>query len=89
MTIWDALSVVALASASLPSLYFGAKTWTSHPSFARLSAVLAGALLVHGAYHMSVVLSLGGTIIHSVEAASALLIFAFAIFYWKGRERLR
>jgi len=88
MTLWDALSVVALAAASLPSVYFAAKTWTRHPEFARLSALLAGALLVHAGYHLTVALSADGTIVLAAEAASALLILVFAIFYWKGRERL-
>lgn len=88
MTFWDALSVVALASASLPSVYFAAKTWVPHPEFARLSALLAGALLVHAGYHLSIVLSAGGTLVLAAEAASAVLILLFAFVYWKGRERL-
>jgi hypothetical protein len=88
VTFWDALSVVTLAAASLPSIYFAAKTWNRHRGFAHLSAMLVGALLVHAAYHLSVVLSLGGTVVLAMEAASAALILAFAILYWKGRERL-
>jgi hypothetical protein len=88
MTFWDALSVIALAGASIPSLFFAAKTWRSNPEFARLSALLAGALLVHASYHLSVVLAAGGTVVHAVEASSALMILAFAALYWKGRERL-
>lgn len=88
MTVWDALSVVALAAASLPSLYFAVKTWDRHRDFARLSALLAGALLLHAGYHLSVVLAARGTLVLAMEAVSAVLILGFALFYWKGRERL-
>ena len=88
MTFWDALSVVALAAAAVPSVYFAAKTWNRYRDFATLSALLAGAFLVHASYHLSVVFSLSGAVVLAVEAASAALILVFAVLYWKGRERL-
>lgn len=86
MTFWDAISVVALASASMPSMYFASKIWTRHPEAAKLSAFLAAAFLVHGSYHLLVVLAAPTTAILVVEAFAAVLILVFALMYWRERE---
>lgn len=86
MSFWDALSVIALASASMPSVFFASKMWVRQPEAARLSAFLAAAFLVHGSYHLFVVLSAPTTAILVIESAAAVLILAFAIRYWRERE---
>ncbi len=85
MMLWDALSVVALASASIPSVFFAAKMWTRQPEAARLSAFLAAAFLVHGGYHLLVVFAAPTTAILAIESASAALILVFALMYWRER----
>ena len=85
MTFWDGLSVVALAAASIPSIYFAAKIRGRHPVAARLSAFLAGALLVHASYHLLVVLEFPQTLVLAVEATSAVLILVYALLYWRER----
>jgi len=86
MVFWDALSVMALAAASIPSMYFAAKIWTRQPEAARLSAFLAAAFLVHGSYHLTVVLAAPRSAILVIEAFSAILILVFAVLYWRERE---
>jgi hypothetical protein len=86
VTFWDALSVIALASASMPSVFFASKMWARQPQAARLSAFLAAAFLVHGSYHLLVVMGAPQTAILTIESASAVLILVFAGLYWRERE---
>lgn len=82
---WSALSVAALVAASVPSLYFAFKMRESNRAFARISALLAAAFLVHAAFHTLEWVGRPMEEILAVEVLSALLILVFAIYYWRGR----
>lgn len=86
MSGWDALSVIALAAASVPSIYFAGKILGRDPEAARLSVFLGAALLVHAGYHTMAAVGVSILATHTVESVSAVLILVFAILYWRERE---
>ncbi|HLF06557.1 MAG TPA: hypothetical protein VI893_05195 [Thermoplasmata archaeon] len=86
MTLWDALSVVCLTAASVPSVYLAGRLWYSRPLFARISALLAAAFMVHAVYHLMIVYGYPPTLIRGSEAASAVLMLSFSLSYWRQRR---
>ncbi|HKZ64331.1 MAG TPA: hypothetical protein VJ400_07810 [Thermoplasmata archaeon] len=87
MSLWDLFSFVAVAVAAVPPLYFAVVLRTSKPAFGGLSALLAAALLLHGLYHLAEALVLPHDTVLGFQAASAVLILAFALTYWPLRRR--
>lgn len=86
MSLWSLLSVVALAAASVPSVYFAYRMRERTPRFAGLSVLLAAALLVHAGFHVIETLAGSAAAVLAVEAISAALILTFALAYWPLRR---
>lgn len=87
MSLWSALSVLAILAAAAPPLYFVAAMRTSRRAFAVLAALLGAALLVHGGFHLAQVLEAPPGTVGILEAASAALVLLFALTYWPLRRR--
>lgn len=87
MSVWSVLSVAALVAASVPPLYFALRMRDSNPRFARLSGLLAAALLVHAVYHSAETVLGPGASVVGLEAVSAALILVFGLAYWPLRRK--
>lgn len=81
------LSFAAFVVAAVPPTYFAVVLRRANPTFARLAGLLAAALLVHAAFHIAPEVGVPEGSVHWLEAASAVLILAFAISYWQVRRR--
>ncbi len=87
MTVLDLLSFVAFAAAGVPPLYFALKLRAANRTFSRLSLLLASAFFVHCLFHLLRALEGPRPEVLATEAASAILVLAFALAYWPLRRR--
>jgi len=87
MTAWDLVSFVAFGAAGVPPLYFALQLRAANRPFSRLSLLLAGAFFVHSLFHLLRALMGQGPDVLAMEAASAVLVLAFALAYWPLRRR--
>ncbi len=87
MSVWDSPSSVAFAAAGFPPVYFALRLRVVNRPFSRLSMLLAGALFVHGGFHLLRALEGPRPGVQAIEAVSAVLVLAFALAYWPLRRR--
>ncbi len=87
MSVWDLVSSVAFVAAGVPPLYFALKLRVANRPFSGLSLLLAGALFVHGSFHILRALEGPRPGVLAIEAGSAVLVLAFALAYWPLRRR--
>lgn len=85
MIPWSLLSAFALVIASFPSAFFAVLILKRRPAYARLSGLLASAILVHGVYHAVAAFQGESDLAKAAEAASAVLFLLFVLVYRHGR----
>ncbi len=86
MSAWDLASFLAFAAAGVPPVYFALRLRAANRPFSRLSLVLAGALFSHSLFHLVRTLGWARPEVLAIEAASAVLVLAFALAYWPLRR---
>ncbi|MFQ6012407.1 MAG: hypothetical protein ACE5LS_02010 [Thermoplasmata archaeon] len=72
--------------AAVPPTYFALRLREGNRAFARLARLLAIALAIHAAFHLTDMVVPVPAIVLGMEVLSAAFILAFAAAYWQLRR---